>query len=250
MASGHQGKVAVVTGGAAGIGQAFAQRLAQDGADIAIADLAAAEETVALVAAAGRRAHAVRCDVSSPDDVARLGVEVERAFGRCDILINNAGIFPLQPFDEVSFADWKRVMAINLDSMFLTAKAFVPGMRARGWGRIVNMASNTFATPVTGYTHYIASKGGVIGFTRALASDLGEAGVTVNAIAPSLTRTPGTTTTNPRPADRFDRVATLQAIRRTQAPADLVGAMAFLTGNDCAFFTGQTLYVDGGWVRA
>lgn len=250
MAAGHQGKIAVVTGGAAGLGQAFAHRLAQDGADIVIADLESADETVRLVTAAGRRAHAVRCDVAAPDDVAALAREVERGLGRCDILINNAGIYPLQPFDEVSFADWKRVMAINLDSMFLTAKAFVPGMRARGWGRIVNLASNTFATPVTGYTHYIASKGGVIGFTRALASDLGEAGITVNAIAPSLVRTPGTTTTNPRPADRFDRVASLQAVKRSQTPADLVGAMSFLTGDDCAFFTGQTLYVDGGWVRA
>jgi NAD(P)-dependent dehydrogenase (short-subunit alcohol dehydrogenase family) len=141
-------------------------------------------------------------------------------------------------------------MAINLDSMFLTAKAFVPGMKRRGWGRIVNMASGTVATPVTGYTHYIASKNGVIGFTRALASDLGADGITVNAIAPSLTRTTGTTITEPRSDDRFEYVAAMQSIKRIQVPEDLVGALSFLTSDDAAFITGQTYYVDGGWVRS
>ena len=175
---------------------------------------------------------------------------MDRAFGRCDILINNVGIFPNVPFEEVSFEDWRRVMSVNLDSMFLTAKAFVPGMSQRGWGRIVNMASNTVATAVTGYTHYIASKAGVIGFTRALASDIGATGVTVNAIAPSLVRTYGTTVTQPRSEDRFAMVSANQTIKRGQVPADLVGTMSFLTSDDAAFMTGQTLYVDGGWVRS
>ncbi|MBM3486625.1 MAG: SDR family oxidoreductase [Alphaproteobacteria bacterium] len=249
MAKGHADKIAVITGGATGIGQAFARRLAEDGARIVIADFAPADETLALVAARGRPARAVVTDVSTPEGVDALAAAVAREFGGCDILINNVGIFPNRPFDEVSFADWKRVMAVNLDSMFLTAKAFVPGMKARGWGRIVNMASNTVATAVTGYTHYIASKGGVIGFTRALASDLGPSGITVNAIAPSLTRTTGTTTTNPRAPERFDHVASFQVIKRTQTVDDLVGAMSFLTSDDAAFITGQTLYVDGGWVR-
>lgn len=249
MERGHKDKVAVVTGGANGIGQAYAKRLAEDGAHVALADLEMAEETAAIVRAAGREALAVRCDVSSPDDVATLAAEVERAFGRCDILINNAGIFPNQAFEEVTFEDWRRVMSINLDSMFLTAKAFTPGMTARGWGRVVNMASNTFGTPVTGYAHYVASKGGVIGFTRALASDLAPHGVTVNAIAPSLVRTTGTTVTQPRSDERFAWVAHAQAIDRTQTPDDLVGTMSFLTSDDAAFTTGQTLYVDGGWVR-
>ena len=130
----------------------------------------------------------MRCDVSSPDDVARLGDEVKRRFGRCDILVNNAGIYPHIPFDELTLADWRRVMSVNLDGMFLVSKQFVPGMTERGWGRIVNIASNTFGTPVTGVVHYVASKGGVVGFTRALASELGQRGITVNAIAPSLTK--------------------------------------------------------------
>ena len=250
MSTGHKDRVAVVTGGGKGIGQAYAGRLAADGAHVVIADLDSTAETEQIVRAAGVDALGVEADVSKPDSVAALAEAVDRAFGRCDILINNVGIFPNVPFEEVSFEDWRRVMSVNLDSMFLTAKAFVPGMSQRGWGRIVNMASNTVATAVTGYTHYIASKAGVIGFTRALASDIGATGVTVNAIAPSLVRTYGTTVTQPRSEDRFAMVSANQTIKRGQVPADLVGTMSFLTSDDAAFMTGQTLYVDGGWVRS
>jgi NAD(P)-dependent dehydrogenase (short-subunit alcohol dehydrogenase family) len=255
MAPSHHGKVAVITGAASGIGQAFAQRLAQDGCDVVIADLQPAEDTLQGVTAAGRRAWCCRCDVSSPDAVDALKRDVEREFGRCDILINNAGVFNLQPFAEMSFADWRRVLSINLDSAFLTCAAFVPGMRQRGWGRIVNMASSTFGTVSVGYVHYIASKGGMIGLTRALASELGPHGITVNAIAPTLTRTPGAMKRGPRPGERdiehsFAAIAQRQAIPRTQTPADLVGTVSFLTSDDAAFVTGQTLYVNGGLVRA
>jgi (S)-1-phenylethanol dehydrogenase len=250
MGKGHKDKVAVITGAATGLGQAYAKRLAEDGVHVAIADLAPGDETAALVRAAGREALAVKCDVSQPDDLMRLAVQVERQFGRCDILVNNAGIYPHLDFDAVTLELWRKVMAVNLDAMFLCAKAFVPGMKRRQWGRIVNLASNTFATPVTGVVHYVASKGGVIGFTRALASELGVHGITVNAIAPSLTRTTGTTVTNARPADRFALVANNQAIKRTEEPEDLVGTMSFLTSDDAAFVTGQTIYVDGGWVRS
>lgn len=250
MGKGHNDKVAVITGAADGIGRAYAKRLAEDGVQITIADVASGEETAALVRAAGSQALAVRCDVSSAEDVAALAQAVEDRFERCDILINNTGIFPHKFFDDMSIADWRRVFAINLDAMFFTAKAFVPGMKRRGWGRVVNIASNTFGMPVTGVVHYVASKGGVIGFTRALASELGPHGITVNAIAPSLTRTTGTTVTTPRPEDRFAMVANAQAIKRTEVPEDLVGTMSFLTSDDAAFITGQTIYVDGGLVRS
>ena len=255
MGKGHRDKVAVITGGANGIGQAIAQRLAQDGALVAIADIAPADETVKLVAQAGREAIACTCDVTSPEAVKGLADAVERRFGRCDILINCAGIFPQQAFDTMTFADWRRVLSINLDGTFLVTAAFVPGMKQRGWGRIVNMASSTLGSVVTGFAHYVASKGGIVGFTRALATELGPHGITVNAISPGLTRTPGTLARKPRAGlasmdEEFAAVATMQAIKRGEVPDDLVGTMAFLTSDDAAFITGQTLNVDGGRVRS
>jgi NAD(P)-dependent dehydrogenase (short-subunit alcohol dehydrogenase family) len=199
MTESHRDKVAVISGAARGIGQAFAQRLAHDGAHIVIADLLPATDTAKLVQEAGRHVLASNCDVSSESSVNALAAEVTARFGRCDILINCAGIYPRQPFTEMTFADWRRMQAINLDSVFLTCAAFVPGMRARKWGRIVNMASATLGTVVSGFVHYVASKGGVVGFTRALATELGDDGITVNAISPGLTRSPGTLSRPPRP---------------------------------------------------
>jgi len=255
VGKGHRDKVAVITGAANGIGQAFAQRLAQDGAHVAIADIAPADATVRLVEQADRDALAGTCDVTSPEAVTALADAVAQRFGRCDILVNCAGIFPQQAFDDMTFADWRRVLSINLDSAFLLSSAFVPGMKRRGWGRIVNLASSTLGSVVTGFVHYVASKGGIVGFTRALASELGPHGITVNAISPGLTRTPGTLARKPRAGlasmdEEFAAVATMQAIKRGEVPDDLVGTMSFLTGDDAAFITGQTLNVDGGRVRS
>jgi len=250
MAVKHDGRTAVVSGGAAGIGQGCAVRLAEDGCDIVIADRAAADETLRLIANGGGKARAVRCDVSDPDSVEALRRQVER----CDILVNCAGIYPTQAFEEITFEDWRRVLSTNLDSMFLTAKAFVGGMRQRRFGRIINFASDTVSLVVPGFTHYIASKAGIVGLTRALATELGEHGITVNAIAPGLTRTPGTLARE-RMAGManeafFDFIAGMQSIRRPELVSDLVGVVSFLAGDDAAFITGQTLYVNGGLTRS
>jgi NAD(P)-dependent dehydrogenase (short-subunit alcohol dehydrogenase family) len=254
MANGHKDKVAVITGAANGIGQAFAQRLAQDGVHVAAVDIVSGAATVKLVEAAGRTALAVECDVSSETSVAAMAKQVNAKFSHVDIVVNCAGIFPQKEFGEMTFADWRKVLSTNLDSTFLVSAAFVPGMRARKWGRVVNMASSTLGSVVTGFAHYVASKGGIVGFTRALASDLAADGITVNAIAPGLTRSPGTLVRTPRPGfktmdEEFVAVASMQAIKRPEVPEDLVGAISFLTSDDAAFITGQTLNVDGGRVR-
>jgi NAD(P)-dependent dehydrogenase (short-subunit alcohol dehydrogenase family) len=255
MTKSHHDKIAIVSGGANGIGQAFAQRLAQDGAHIVIADIAPGSNTVKMVEQAGRQALACTCDVSSVDSVKALASDVAKHFDRCDILINCAGIFPNQPFEEMAFADWRRVLAINLDSVFLMSAAFVPGMKQRQWGWIVNMASSTLGSVVSGFVHYMASKAGIVGITRALASELGPFGITVNAISPGLTRSPGTLARAPRAGmasmeDEYAHAASMQAIKRPEVPADLVGTVSFLTSDDAAFMTGQTLNVDGGRVRS
>ncbi len=251
MAKGHQDKVAVITGAANGLGQAFAKRLAEDGVHIAIADIAPGDDTARMVEQAGRQALVCKCDVASPPSVAAMAAEVHKTFGRCDILINSAGIFPQAGFDQMTFEDWRRVLSINLDSVFLCTQAFVPGMKQRKWGRIVNMSSSTVGSVTTGFVHYVSSKSGIVGFTRALSGELGPFGITVNAIAPSLTRTPGAMARKPRAGiasidEEFELVAQTQSIKRVEVPDDLIGTASYLTSDDAAFVTGQTINVNGG----
>ncbi len=250
----HAKKVAVISGAASGIGQAHAIRLASEGAAVVIADIQPGETTRQRIEATGGRAVAFRCDVADPDSVAQLGRLVRDMFGRCDILVNNAGLIPAQPFEQIRFADWRRIMAVNLDGVFLMTQCFLPDMRERGWGRIVNMASNTFGQKTNGLTHYVASKGGVIGFTRALSGEVGQYGITVNAIAPALTRTPGTEALEDRYAgmtrdELFSFVIGKQSVPRPSMPEDLAATLSFLVSDDAGFITGQTIYADGGVVR-
>jgi NAD(P)-dependent dehydrogenase (short-subunit alcohol dehydrogenase family) len=244
----HEGRVAVVTGGANGMGREIALRLARDGADVAVVDFADASATVADIEALGRRAIAIGCDVTEPDAVASAVVEVTERLGVASILVNNVGIYPYDAFSDIDLEGWRRVMRINLDSVFIVSAAFVPAMRAQRWGRIVNMASNTFhGGSYPSYVHYIASKGGVIGFTRALASEVGPDNITVNGIAPGLTRTDNMAAN--RPSDLFDEVVATQSITRSQEPDDVAGAVSFLASADAGFITGQTIPVDGGFAR-
>lgn len=241
------GRVAVVSGAASGLGRAYAERLAAEDARVVIADIADAHETVAAIKSAGGEAWTQACDITDEASVRAFAEAVEGRHGRCDILVNNAGIYPVVSFEETTFETWRHVMSVNLDGMFLMCQAFLPGMRARRYGRVVNITTTIPWLTVPDFSAYCASKMGVIGLTRALASEYGEHGITVNAAAPSLVRT-GTTEAGPQ-AQMFDAVAQAQAIKRTQEPEDMVGTVAFLCSDDAAFMTGQTLITDGGLTR-
>jgi NAD(P)-dependent dehydrogenase (short-subunit alcohol dehydrogenase family) len=244
-----QGRVAVVTGAAQSFGRAFALRLARDGHRVAIADVQSADETVDLIRSAGGDAFCAECDIASADSVAAFGETVRERYGGCDVLVAAAGIYPVQEFSEITLEDWRRVLGVNVDSLFHLTKAFLPGMVDQRWGRIIAVSSTTFHTGTPRFVAYTTSKAGVIGFVRALATEVGEAGVTVNSVAPSLVRTEGTLAGPQGPLGWFEHTRDLQAIKRTQEPEDLVGAVSFFASDDSAFITGQTLPVDGGLSR-
>ncbi|GAA3294050.1 SDR family NAD(P)-dependent oxidoreductase [Streptomyces cinereospinus] len=243
----HSGRVAVVTGAAGGFGHAISTELARRGADIIAVDLNPADHTVAAVEEAGRKAVQLQADISDPAQVAAITPEMLGFAGRVDILVNNAGIFPFENLFELDFARWKRIQEINLDSQFLITKAVIGSMRDNGWGRIVNLASNSLGLAVPNMVPYMASKGAVIGFTRALASDLAPYGITVNAISPTASRTPGGE--HFIGEDTLTMVAGMQAIKRVGTAADIVGVACFLSSEDSSFVTGQTIVADGGLVR-
>ncbi|MBI3637734.1 MAG: glucose 1-dehydrogenase [Candidatus Rokubacteria bacterium] len=240
-------RVVIVTGGAKAIGEAYALGVAAEGARVVVADIADPTPVVAAIEARGGQALGVTCDVSNEADTLRLATATLARFGRIDVLVNNAALYaPLvrRPFTEISVEEWDRVMAVNLRGLFLCARAVLPAMAARGAGAIVNISSNTFFEGVGDFLHYTTSKGGVVGFTRSLARELGELGIRVNALAPGLTMTGENDATTPEA--RRALVVGRRMLKRTQVPADLVGALVFLASDDSAFMTGQTLLVDGG----
>lgn len=238
------GRVAVLTGAAGGLGQAFALRLAASGHRLLLTDRVSCADTVAQVRAAGGQADALPCDLADTDDVQRFAAAALAATGRVDVLVNNAAFMPMAPLPQITAALWRQILTVNIDAPFLLAQAFSVGMAQRGWGRIVNLASSTVWGPPPGMSAYATSKMGVIGLTRALAAELGSQGITVNAISPGLTRHPGSAAH--LPPEAFEHVRQRQFIPRTEEPADLTGALAFLVSDDAAFYTGQVMNVDGG----
>jgi NAD(P)-dependent dehydrogenase (short-subunit alcohol dehydrogenase family) len=245
MAGRVEGKVAIVTGAAQGIGKAIADGLAAEGARIVVADLHGAEET----AAGYRGGLGLTIDVADEADVERLVEETVAAFGTVDILVNNAGLYatlPMRPFTEIPLDEWRKVMDVNVASMFLTCRAVVPVMREQGSGKIVNISSGTPFRGVPFLLHYVTGKGAIVALTRALAKELGRDGIHVNCVAPGFTMSDGVLG-QPEVIERL-RAASVAArtIQRDQVPEDVVGAVVFLCTPEADFVTGQSMVIDGG----
>jgi NAD(P)-dependent dehydrogenase (short-subunit alcohol dehydrogenase family) len=247
MAGRLSGRIAVVTGGSAGIGQEIARKLSSEGADIAVADVNSAEETRALVEANGQRFLGAKVDVSDEAQVNAFAAEVRDTLGRADIVVNNAAVFLFADFDNVTWEDWRKTFSVNVDGAFLVVKAFLDDLKQSTAGRVINMTSGSYWKSPPFFVSYVSAKGAINGLTYALASSLAGYDVTVNAVAPSLVRT-ASAVQNASP-EFFGMTAQLQDLKRTQMPEDVAGTVAFLASDDAAFITGQILAVDGGASR-
>ncbi len=242
------GKTAIITGAGRGLGAAYAKALASEGAAVTVADIIDTAATTAAITGAGGRAIGVSCDVTEPGQIASMVAATLEAFGGIDILVNNAA--RVVDFDHGSFldideAEWDSVMRVNTRGAFSCVKAVAPVMRKAGHGKIVNIASGTVFKGTPRMLHYVSSKGAVIAFTRALARELGDDGICVNALAPGLTMSEAVAASDQFTGNTAANLAG-RAIKREEVPDDLIGAMLFLCSPDSDFVTGQTLLVDGG----
>ncbi|HYY59998.1 MAG TPA: 3-oxoacyl-ACP reductase family protein [Burkholderiales bacterium] len=237
-------KVAIITGAGQGLGRAYARRFASEGARVVVAELNA-DKGRAVAAEVG--GHFVRTDVADEASCNQLAAATVDKYGRIDILVNNAAVFStlkMRPFWEIAAAEWDQLMAVNVRGVWLASKAVVPQMRKQASGRIVNISSGVIWMGRPNYLHYVASKGAVLTMTRAMAKELGEFGINVNAVTPGpvYTEVPRETVT----PEQREAMVRAQAIKRAAAPQDLEGTVVFLCSDDAAFVTGQTVNVDGG----
>ncbi|MCL5264791.1 MAG: 3-oxoacyl-ACP reductase FabG [Chloroflexi bacterium] len=245
------GKVAIVTGSAQGIGKAYAKRLAAEGARVVVADIAFAQaaETAAEIRASGGEAMAVNVDVTDEASTTAMARDTVDRYGALDILVNNAAlfvaIFPKKPFTEITVEEWDRVMAVNVRGVFLCCKAVFPHMKAQGRGKIINISSSTFWHGSSDFLQYVTSKGAVVGLTRQLAREVGDYGIHVNCVTPGLTASEGAERVYP--SELLDKAASGRCFKRWERPQDLVGTIVFLASDLSDFITGQTINVDGGY---
>ncbi|GAB5468570.1 MAG: SDR family NAD(P)-dependent oxidoreductase [Rhodospirillales bacterium] len=240
------GRVAMVSGAAQGLGRAIAERLAEEGARVVAVDINA-EGAAATAKSLGGEALAVTCDIGDPEQVADLHRQVAERCGKLDVQVNAGAIVPFVPWDELTFEEWRRVLRVNLDGLFLMCRAGSDMMRKGGYGRIVNIASNSLFAGTPNMAHYVAAKGGVLTFTRALATELGAQRITANCVAPGLIDTEGVQASPHKEA--FDFVEMLQAIKGRGVPSQIVPAVAFLASEEAEWVTGQALVADAGMVR-
>ena len=234
------GRVAIVTGAAQGIGKAIVDKLADEGATVVVADV----NGDGAQQAAPKGGMGMQVDISKEDEVKRMVDETVETYGKLDVLVNNAAIVPFTAWDDVDFAEWRRIMAVNLDGTFLACHYAQRQMREAGYGRIVNLASNVILAGTPNLAHYVASKGGIFAFTRALAREIGQYGITVNSVAPGLTETEGVMASPHQEA--FEFVQMLQCIPRRGVAADIAPAVAFLASEEAGWVTGQMLVADAG----
>jgi NAD(P)-dependent dehydrogenase (short-subunit alcohol dehydrogenase family) len=238
----HEGHMALVTGAGQGIGQAIALALAERGARVIVADLNPPHETATKI---GPAAIPLQLDVTQEEDWRSASVK-SLDVGEVDIVVNNAGYFPNRPIEELDLPTWRKTMATNLDSHFLSVKYFLPAMRKKKWGRFVGISSNMVGLAIPGMSHYITTKMGIIGFMRGLANDVANDGITANSVLPGLTNT---LAISPQSDEQKRDTWSQQAIKRLGEPGDVTGAILFLTSDDAAFITGQAIVVDGGQYR-
>ena len=238
----HDGRVALVTGSAQGIGQAIAISLAERGAQVIASDLKIPKDTIEKI---GSAAHGLELDVTSEEQWHKAFLKGQE-MGGVDIVVNNAAYFPNRPIDDLDLATWRKTIATNLDSHFLSVKYFLPTMRKKKWGRFVGISSNMVGLTIQGMSHYITTKMGIIGFMRGLANDVANHGITANSVLPGLTNTSATAS---QPDDMKKETWQQQAIKRIGEPEDVTGTVLFLTSDDAAFITGQAIVVDGGQYR-
>ncbi|MDP4199013.1 MAG: SDR family oxidoreductase [Bacteroidota bacterium] len=247
----HEGRVVIVTGAAIGNGRAFAAEFARTGAQVVLGDIVEPIETVEHLRSipGAREPLVIDLDVTSESSTRAMAAQVRERFGRIDILVNNAGIYDEEPFELLSLESWKQVMDVNLTGLFLATKAVLPSMKQQGYGRIINLSSNTIWLGTPYLVHYVTSKMGVVGFTRALASEIGKYGITVNAITIGLTATqrpPGARLTQ---GNILEHLLPPQSIEHPETPEDIARIVSFLASDASTIITGQTLNVDGGVAR-